>query len=140
MSPEEILKKEYGDSKNFLTPWVLGRGALGDYAAYELSRTIGNGMDGKHPFYGVSVVAYLPEFSITRRMTDLSKSSYDIQYIKNYVKRLKRNPGIIQAELDKLDFFLCAHGVNRWHHPECWLYHMTGDEKYKKLIEGRVEK
>ena len=53
MTARELLRAEYGDSPNFMTPHVLGRGKLARTVAYELS----TGMDFEHePMYGVSIV------------------------------------------------------------------------------------
>jgi hypothetical protein len=134
MTAQEILEMQFGNSKNLMTPRILGRGMIGDYTAYELSRSRGVGL-GDHVFYGLTFVSYLPEFSIPVKLNALNKSGYDCRSMKNYVRRLKRNPGIVEQEIGKLDAWVCDHGVNRWHHPECWLYYMTGQEKYRVMVE-----
>ncbi len=55
----EVLRREYGDSKNFITPHVLGIGWIEPgRVAYELS----TGTDFDHaPMYGVSLVRLNPD-------------------------------------------------------------------------------
>jgi hypothetical protein len=52
LSAQEILKREYGSSRNLLTPNVITRGKLDRETAYELSW--GHGEPGSH-LYGVSI-------------------------------------------------------------------------------------
>jgi hypothetical protein len=54
LSAREILRREYGDSRNFLTPHVLAVGKLNRETAYELSA--GEGIEPGTKLYGVSVV------------------------------------------------------------------------------------
>ena len=102
----EILEKEYGTAKNFMTPHVLSRGliiARGARAnprtleelrphysgAYELSE--GTNMEHR-PIFGVTVVKLLPD-GTTQRMFDASKcftgptAKADT---RRYIRELKR--------------------------------------------------
>jgi hypothetical protein len=54
LSAREILKREYGSSKNLLTPNVITRGKLDRETAYELSW--GHGMEPGSHLYGISIV------------------------------------------------------------------------------------
>jgi hypothetical protein len=54
LSAREILRREYGTSRNFLTPHVVTRGKLAPHVAYELSS--GPGLEIGSTIFGVSVV------------------------------------------------------------------------------------
>jgi hypothetical protein len=54
LTARELLRLEYGDSRNFLTPHVIARGKLDKLSAYELSA--GEGIEPGTRLYGVSVV------------------------------------------------------------------------------------
>lgn len=69
LSAREIIRKEYGDSKNFMTPYIIKRGKINRTTAFELSS--GTGMYHE-PIYGVSVVR-LNEGGTTERLTHVSK-------------------------------------------------------------------
>lgn len=62
MTPLQIIRKEYGDSRNFITPTVVEVGALPG-GAYELST--GEGIE-RNKVYGVSVVWLKPDGSTER--------------------------------------------------------------------------
>ena len=86
MTAREILEKEYGKAKNFLTPHVLGRGLIIARGARANPRTIeelrrhysgayelSEGTDLDHqPMYGVTVVK-LHQDGTTDRMLDASR-------------------------------------------------------------------
>lgn len=69
---KDVIRKQYGDDKNFMTPKVLRCGFCGDFA-YELSK--GKGFSGD-TIYGVSVVEYEvldnAFLGVTNRRTDLA--------------------------------------------------------------------
>lgn len=50
----ELLRREYGTSRNMLTPHRIAVGKLGPNAAYEIS--VGEGIEPGTRLYGVSVV------------------------------------------------------------------------------------
>lgn len=63
LTARQILKLEYGNSKNFVTPNIIARGKIDKYTAYEISSgrmpSFTRGGD-YHTVYGVSVVFWLP--------------------------------------------------------------------------------
>ena len=86
MEARMIIYKEYGDSKNFMTPRRLGLGKLSENIAYELSS--GRGFDHKQ-IWGVSVVIWLPKAQKTQRLYKLSKCCYSREEAKGYIQSLK---------------------------------------------------
>ena len=77
MKPIDILRLEYGNSKNFMTPHILGRGTLFQndkiIIVYELAK--GRGMPrsyGSLPpiIYGISIVSYDKTSGKTERLFD----------------------------------------------------------------------
>ena len=84
-SAREIIKKEYGSSRNFITPKVLGYGKINKNMAYELSS--GSGIYGG-TIYGVSVVKLI-KGGKTQRMHDLSSSFKSKYKAKEYIEYLK---------------------------------------------------
>jgi hypothetical protein len=90
MRARDIIKKEYGDDKNFMTPHVLSYGKLPpvDKAierAYELSE--GTGFEHE-PIFGVSIVN-LFEDGTTARDWDISKMCRSKQEAEQYIQSLK---------------------------------------------------
>lgn len=70
MTPEEVIRREYGTCTNFMTPAPLRYGwAIPDRVAYELSE--GEGFS-REPIYGVTFVRLNADKSTTR-LTDQSK-------------------------------------------------------------------
>lgn len=65
LKAEEIIAKEYGNSRNFITPTVIKYGMLSSNRAYELSRGTGFYQE---PIFGVSLVQYYPETKKTERL------------------------------------------------------------------------
>lgn len=86
MTPREIIRAEYGSSRNIITPRRLGVGALPG-GAYELSR--GNGIGGG-PIYGVSVVRVNTDGATTMRDTNASALFGSSREAHSYINRLKR--------------------------------------------------
>lgn len=88
-----IIKHEYGDSKNFMTPHVIRMGKIAPHMAYELSW--GDAMFLEiHPngrMYGVSVVKVIKSDwpYETERATELNKSFATEQEAEDYIKYLK---------------------------------------------------
>ena len=85
MEAKELVKKEYGSSRNFMTPRVLSYGwIVKDKEAYELSQ--GYGIEGER-IYGLSIVEWNGTASIRR--SDLGGIFYNKDEIKQYIKQLK---------------------------------------------------
>ena len=63
LTAAQILKREYGSSKNTVTPTVLDRVLLSPNVAAELSE--GTGHNGQ-PLFGVSVAVRLPDGKTVR--------------------------------------------------------------------------
>lgn len=85
MTPLEIIRAEYGDSRNFLTPTRVSTGKLPD-GAYELSR--GVGIDGEL-VWGVSVVR-LNADGTTRRDNDAAQVFWSSTSAMLYISALRR--------------------------------------------------
>lgn len=84
MTPLQIIRAEYGESRNFMTPRRLGVGALPD-GAYEYSS--GTGINYE-PIWGVSVVRLNPDGS-TRRDTGASQLFHTPQSARAYIRGLQ---------------------------------------------------
>lgn len=89
-SASEMFRKEYGSSKNFMTPRILSRGMLargreGQAAAYELSE--GTGIDHE-PIFGVTVVRMWAD-GTTERWYDKSHMFHSRQEAETYIAKLK---------------------------------------------------
>lgn len=87
MTAKEILTKEYGDSHNFMTPRILGRGLLPG-GAYELSE--GSGFDHHEILYGVSVVWLNPDGTTERPGQPTSQMFRDREAARAHIRFLKR--------------------------------------------------
>lgn len=86
LSAREILRLEYGDSRNFLTPHVITRGKLAPLVAYELSS--GASLEPGTSIYGVSVVR-LHDDSTTERDYDASACFSSLERANAYVEQLR---------------------------------------------------
>jgi hypothetical protein len=84
MTPKQVIKAEYGNSKNFMTPHVLDTGWCGKLRAFELST--GEGFGGT-PIYGVSVVQLHADGS-TERCYDLSQVFATARVARQYIADL----------------------------------------------------
>jgi len=91
LNARQIVKKEYGNSKNVMTPNVIKYGKINKYIAYELSS--GEGIKGE-PIFGVSFVEVDDDGNTIRR-TDLSSSFSTIEEANEYITRLKYTPILI---------------------------------------------
>ncbi len=85
MTATEIIKREMGNSKNFMTPTVLKYGKIISNIAFELSKGTG--------FYhnllvGVTIVL-LKRNNTTTRHLGLSKSFQSFNEAENYISNLK---------------------------------------------------
>ena len=96
MEAREILEREYGTARNFMTPTVLGRGLIWRpgkgvrkvQGAYELST--GSGIVSGTIIFGVSVVEVHEDGSTSRRF-DLSSCFHDKRVARAFIRKLKRN-------------------------------------------------
>ncbi len=86
MTAREILRKEYGDSRNFMTPRILGRGLL-PAGAYELSK--GGGFDHE-TIYGVSVVWLNPDGTTERPGQPISQMFHSREAARRHIRHLKK--------------------------------------------------
>lgn len=85
MTARQIIKKEYGKSKNFMTPHILRYGKISKNVAYELSK----GTGFKHEtIYGVSIVT-IDKQGNTKREFELSKKLDGILEAEGYIGRLR---------------------------------------------------
>ena len=85
----EIIKKAYGDSRNFITPHLISYGKLNSTTAYEFSW--GGGMS-RAKMFGVSV-AKVVKGGKGQRSYELSKSFNTRTQANNYIKALKGTMG-----------------------------------------------
>lgn len=85
LTARQIIKREYGNSRNFITPQIIRYGKVDKNLAYELSR--GEGIKGED-IYGVSVVE-LKQDGTTERRIDLSNMFYSLREAQDYIKTLK---------------------------------------------------
>ena len=85
MEARELIKMEYGNSHNFITPHIISYGwIIKDKVTYELSQ--GYGIKGER-IYGLSIVKWNGTTSIR---SDLGGIFYNRDEIKQYIKQLKR--------------------------------------------------
>ena len=85
MEAKELVKKEYGSSRNFMTPRVLSYGwIVKNEVAYELSQ--GYGIKGER-IYGLSIVEW--NGTDSKRRSDLGGIFYNRDEIKQYIKQRK---------------------------------------------------
>ena len=84
MEARKLVKMEYGNSHNFMTPRIISYGwVVKDKVAYELSR---NGTKGKR-IYGLSFVEW--NGTTSKRRSDLCNIFDNRDEIKQYIKQLK---------------------------------------------------
>jgi hypothetical protein len=91
LTPEGLLRREYGNSKNFITPTIVEAGwIVTGRIAYELST--GEGLERGTELFGVSIVRK-KENSPTRtaRMFHHSKCFHSQSEAMNYIDKLKRD-------------------------------------------------
>ena len=95
MRARDIIRAEYGGSRNFMTPDVIKVGKRGPLRAYELSSGQGLmlrglvAMDtpvGGRIIYGVSVVDVTPAGTVRR--SDLSDMFDSLQSAEDYIETL----------------------------------------------------
>lgn len=88
LSARELLRREYGDSRNFLTPHRIAIGKLDRETAYELSA--GEGIEPGTRLYGVSVVRVVG--GATERDYDAAACFSSLEAANAYVERLRTVP------------------------------------------------
>jgi hypothetical protein len=86
LTAREILRREYGRSRNMMTPDVLKIGKLGRDAAYELS--CGSGFEPGTTIYGVSVVRMYD--GTTERDYEASGCFASLDEATAHVERLRK--------------------------------------------------
>lgn len=91
MEAKEILRLEYGDSKNLMTPHVVGRGYLGKYGGIEYAYELSKGTGINHNLiYGVSIASYNSHTKRTERHNKLSGCFQTREEAREYIKKLKK--------------------------------------------------
>ena len=84
----EIIKKEYGSAKNFMTPNIISYGKINKNIAYELAHGKGFNSDSDSDIYGVSV-AEIDNKGNTKRRYILSSSFDTLSQAKGHIAFLK---------------------------------------------------
>ena len=88
LSAVDILHLEYGDSNNFMTPWIVRRGKITAEIVFELST--GSGFLDSGPLWGVSVVVYNPRSGLTDRHAVKSQCFNSRAAAERYISELDR--------------------------------------------------
>jgi hypothetical protein len=83
LTAREILRREYGSSRNLMTPHVLRVGKIDRETAYELSS--GAGFDPGSTVYGVSIARVLPDGSTERDYDASACFSHPIAALRHVV-------------------------------------------------------
>ena len=93
MDAKEIIRKEYGRRRNFMTSYITSYGKIRgenhkgfSEIAYEISS--GKSFSGG-PLYGLSVVSYDPETGETKRERDLSTCFRSLKLLNKYIVELQ---------------------------------------------------
>jgi len=81
----EMIRRVYGNSKNFMTPSVLDVGKAGMNRAWELS--VGEGII-YDKIYGVTVVDWNPDAKMAVRRDDLSAMFHTEEAARVYISLL----------------------------------------------------
>lgn len=81
----QIIQREYGSSRNFMTPNVLRVGKINPNVAFELST--GRGIRDQ-TIFGVTVVRYYPESDTTDRNAIKSDCFQSRANAERYIKEL----------------------------------------------------
>ena len=88
LSARELLRREYGSSRNPMTPRLIAIGKLGRDAAYELAG--GEGIEPGTRIYGVSVVRVVD--GKTERDHNSSDCFSSLQAANEHIERLRSVP------------------------------------------------
>jgi hypothetical protein len=91
MTAREILRAAYGDSRNFMTPYVLRVGKLHPRIAYELSS------DSRGDYWGVSLVRWEPEEQKATRLYEYSQLFHTRAEAEAYIEGLRDQVGELLA-------------------------------------------
>lgn len=87
LTARQIIKNEYGRSKNIMTPTILSYGLLPG-GAYELTKGEGLSHD---EIWGVSVVQVIDRNRLkTKRKVDLSNVFYSKEEALSHIQKLKK--------------------------------------------------
>lgn len=86
ISAREILRREYGTSKNFMTPEIIKTGKINRKTAYEISK--GTGFKNE-PVFGLTIVEIIN--GETKGREDLSDCFWNIKEVNERITRLKNN-------------------------------------------------
>lgn len=99
LKASEVIKMEYGTSKNFITPNVIDYGILTtrDSLVYAYELSTGEGFN-REPIFGVSVVRYNTLTNSTERLTDSSgvymSKHGAYRHINNLIDRISKGDSI----------------------------------------------
>lgn len=86
LTARQIIKREYGDAKNFMTPDVIAYRKITTTIAAEIAS--GWGMNNNR-IYGVSVARYFPETDTTERLYDYNTCFATLQDAYDHIEHLK---------------------------------------------------
>jgi hypothetical protein len=90
LTARQIILKEFGNSRNLITPTVLEVGNISDNTAYEISKGTGIIHDW---VYGVTIVDYDPETNTTTRRDHEQENGscmfYSLGDAQEYIRQLK---------------------------------------------------
>ena len=87
LTAREIIRREYSDSKNFMTPTILKRGKMCRNIAYELSQ--GTGLEHQ-PIFGVSIVMVDESNGKTERLYNDSHVFETLDLAQDYIADYKQ--------------------------------------------------
>jgi len=87
LTAQEIIRLEYGNSKNLMTPTVVSYGKIQGIYAYEISK--GRGITDT-VIYGLSVVKYDPDHKSTERLYEASGCFNSLDEVRAQVKELRK--------------------------------------------------
>lgn len=94
MTPKDTIRKEYGTSKNFMTPRVLSYGRISDSLVYELSTGQGIPADSFSSvgpqIWGLAVVEIGSDGSLKRRR-DLGDCFRSREAVRLHIAKLRRD-------------------------------------------------
>lgn len=85
LTAKKIIRKEYGDSTNPMTPRVIGHGKISKNVFYELSE--GKGIISEK-LYGLTIIS-VNKKGKTQRQYKLSNCFESLDEVKKHIERLK---------------------------------------------------
>jgi hypothetical protein len=98
LSARELLRLEYGDSRNFMTPHRIAVGKLAPLVAYEVSS--GSGLEVGTSIFGVSVVR-LHDDDSTERDYEASACFSSLERTNEHVEHLRTLEGARQEGYER---------------------------------------